>query len=149
TRDAWFSDIRRIWREMEVMQALAPHLPAGVVPRVLHHDRDHFAFLMSHAPREARVWKEQLLAGEIRRELAVRAGSVLGILHECSASRPEFRTSFLDRGVFEQLRVEPFYLRVQERRPEVARAIAPWIEELRTRDEALCHGDFSPKNILA
>jgi 5-methylthioribose kinase len=149
TRDAWFSDIRRIWREMEVMTALAPHLPAGVVPQVLHHDREHFAFLMSHAPREAQVWKEQLLAGEVRRELAVRAGTVLGMLHEVSASRPEFRTLFLDRTVFEQLRVEPFYLRVQERRPEVAEAVAPWIEELRTRDEALCHGDFSPKNILA
>jgi 5-methylthioribose kinase len=149
TRDAWFSDIRRIWREMEVMQALAPHLPAGVVPQVLHHDREHFAFLMSHAPRGAEVWKEQLLAGEVHTDLASRAGTILGILHEVSSSRPEFQTAFLDRTVFEQLRVEPFYLRVQERRPEVAEAIAPWIEELRTRSEALCHGDFSPKNILA
>jgi 5-methylthioribose kinase len=47
-----------------------------------------------------------------------------------------------------QLRVDPFYRRVQERRPEVAAAIAPLIAELHERAEALCHGDFSPKNLL-
>jgi len=37
---------------------------------------------------------------------------------------------------------------VQERRPEVAAAIAPIIEDMLTIKEALCHGDYTPKNIL-
>src|SRR6516165_6980218 len=49
TRDAWFSDLDRVWREMEVMQVLEPILPAGVVPKVLHCDRDNYAFAMAHA----------------------------------------------------------------------------------------------------
>src|SRR5579862_8509166 len=35
TRDAWFSDIDRVYREQEVMEALHPLLPEGVVPQVL------------------------------------------------------------------------------------------------------------------
>src|SRR5271156_2566406 len=63
TRDAWFSDVARIFREQETMEALAPRLPPGVVPNVLHSDRDNYVFTMSHAPRDAEVWKAQLLAG--------------------------------------------------------------------------------------
>src|SRR5262245_283905 len=65
TRDPWFSDLARVYREQEVMEALEPLLPPGVVPRVLFADRPNFVFAMTHAPLEARVWKETLLAGEV------------------------------------------------------------------------------------
>src|SRR5262245_53246408 len=68
TRDAWFSDLDRVWREMEVMQVLEPLLPPGVVPKVLHRDRDNYAFAMAHAPEDSTVWKEQLLAGVVERD---------------------------------------------------------------------------------
>jgi 5-methylthioribose kinase len=55
---------------------------------------------------------------------------------------------FRDHTVFVQLRVDPFYRRIQERRPEVAALVEPLIEQLLTVKEALCHGDYSPKNIL-
>src|SRR5271169_1417162 len=45
TRDAWFSDLDRIYREQEVMQALHPHLPS-VVPEVLYVDRANFDYAM-------------------------------------------------------------------------------------------------------
>src|SRR5262245_3611737 len=57
TRDAWFSDVGRVFREQEVMQALGPLLPPGTVPRVLFTDADNYLFAMSHAPRDAVVWK--------------------------------------------------------------------------------------------
>jgi 5-methylthioribose kinase len=47
-----------------------------------------------------------------------------------------------------QLRVDPFYRRIQERRSEVAQALEPIIQRMLTLKEALCHGDYSPKNIL-
>src|SRR5262245_17680714 len=50
TRAAWFSDIERIYREQEVMEALRPLLPPGVVPRVRHADRARYVFAMDHAP---------------------------------------------------------------------------------------------------
>src|SRR4051812_10725206 len=65
TREAWFSDLDRIWRERDVMVALRPLLPAGVVPDVLASDDENFAFLMSHAPEPFRNWRTMLLAGEV------------------------------------------------------------------------------------
>jgi 5-methylthioribose kinase len=148
TRDAWFSDLERIYREQEVMEALEPVLP-GVVPHVLFADRDNFVYAMSHAPLQARVWKTELLDGNLEPALGAEAGRVLGIMHETSACEPERFRGFHDHQVYVQLRVDPFYVRIQERRPEVAGAVAVIIQEMLTRKEALCHGDYTPKNMLA
>ncbi|MHB1423759.1 MAG: phosphotransferase family protein [Gemmataceae bacterium] len=148
TRDAWFSDLERVYREQEVMQALAPLLPPHTVPEVLFVDRANFVFAMTHAPHGAAVWKQRLLAGDIDFALGEHAGHILGRIHEATARDPRLIEPFADRTVFVQLRVDPFYRRIQERRPEVADAVAPLIERLLTAREALCHGDYSPKNIL-
>jgi aminoglycoside phosphotransferase (APT) family kinase protein len=147
TRDAWFSDLERIWREQEVMQALHPHLP-DVVPEVLFVDRDNFVYAMSHAPLDAKVWKAELLDGRIDCDFGHAIGAVLGRMHQTSADSAREFERFRDHTVYVQLRVDPFYVRVQERCPDVAAAIAPIIEEMLTRKEALCHGDYTPKNIL-
>jgi 5-methylthioribose kinase len=149
TRDPWFSDVERVWREMEVMRTLGPRLPPGIVPEVLFVDRADYVFAMSHAPADAVVWKEQLLAGEADPARAELAGRILGSIHETTAREPELTEPFADRTVFVQLRVDPYYRRIQERLPDVAGAVAPLVEELLTRRESLCHGDFSPKNLLA
>jgi 5-methylthioribose kinase len=148
TRDAWFSDIERVYREQEVMQMLAPLLPPHTVPEVLFTDRANYVFAMAHAPDGAKVWKQQLLAGEVDFAIGERAGHILGRIHEATARDPNLVERFRDRTVFVQLRVEPFYRRIQERRPEVADAVAPLIERLMSAREGLCHGDYSPRNIL-
>jgi 5-methylthioribose kinase len=148
TRDAWFSDLERVYREQEVMEVLHPLLPPLTVPQVLHADRQRYVFAMEHAPAPARVWKEELLAGRTDPQVGEQAGRILGRIHQATAADLPKVARFTDRTVFFQLRVDPFYKRVQERRPEVAAAIAPLIAELHERAEALCHGDFSPKNLL-
>src|SRR6266581_2058403 len=82
TRDPWFSDLQRVYREQEVMQVLHPLLPELTVPEVLFADRANYVFAMSHAPAGSRVWKETLLAGEVDQAVAERAGVVLGLMHE-------------------------------------------------------------------
>src|SRR5262245_44858339 len=77
TKDAWYSDLDRVYREQEVMQALAPFLP-DIVPRVLFTDRANFLFAMSAAPRDAPVWKRQLLDGQVDAAFGVKVGNVLG-----------------------------------------------------------------------
>ncbi len=148
TRDEWFSDLDRIYREQEVMELLAPHLRC--VPRVLFADRSRHVLVMEHAPEGARPWKELLLAGQVDLATADEAGRILATIHAVTArQRGELEARGLaQRRVFVQLRVDPFYRRVQERRPEVAELVAPLIEELMEAREALCHGDFSPKNML-
>jgi 5-methylthioribose kinase len=149
TKAAWFSDIERIFREQAVLESLQPILPAGTVPAVLFGDRENYLFAMESAPADARVWKEQLLNGDIDVSLGERAGTVLGQLHESSGRDPRRFDSFADGTVFVQLRVDPFYRRIAECYPDLTPTIAPLVDGMRTRQEALCHGDFSPKNILA
>jgi 5-methylthioribose kinase len=149
TRDAWFSDLGRVYREQEVMQMLHPLLPPHTVPEVLFSDRANYVFAMSHAPAGARVWKEALLAGFVDEALGERAGVILGRMHQTTARDTALVEPFSERTVFVQLRVDPFYRRVQERRPEVADAVQLLIDGLLQRREALCHGDYSPKNLLA
>jgi 5-methylthioribose kinase len=147
TRDAWFSDLDRIYREQEVMQALYPSLPS-VVPEVLYVDRPNFIYAMSHAPLEAKVWKADLLDGKIDVDFGAKVGGVLGRMHQVSVDQASRFQAFRDHKVFVQLRVDPFYRRIQERRPEVAEAIEPIVAQMLSTQEALCHGDFTPKNIL-
>lgn len=148
TRDAWFSDLDRVYREQEVMELLHPLLPETTVPKVLFSDRPNYVFAMSHAPAEALVWKESLLAGDIELSVGELAGSVLGRMHDATARQPSLAERIGDRTVFWQLRVDPFYLRVQQRRPEVAPLIEPLVQQLLTVKEAVCHGDYTPKNLL-
>jgi 5-methylthioribose kinase len=148
TRDPWFSDLSRVWRERDAMQLLAPLLPPGTVPEVLFADEANFAFAMSHAPEPFRNWRTVLLAGEVDVSLGELAGRILGTIHEQTSWQIERLNAFTDRTVFEQLRVIPFYARVQERCPDVAAAIQPLIDRCRTMRLGLCHGDFSPKNLL-
>ena len=148
TRDAWFSDLDRIYREQEVMEALLPLLPPLTVPEILFADRANYLFAMSHAPADANVWKTALLVGDIDLTVGERAGAVLGRMHQGSAGNAEFAKRFADRTVFDQLRVDPFYRTVQKRRPELSDAVGTVIEQMLARREALCHGDYTPKNIL-
>ncbi|HZZ77711.1 MAG TPA: aminoglycoside phosphotransferase family protein [Gemmataceae bacterium] len=147
TRDAWFSDLDRIEREREVMQALHPLLP-DVVPEVLFADRANYVYTMSHAPLDSQVWKAQLLAGSFDLDLASRVGRVLGRIHQGAADHSEHFAAYRDHNVYVQLRVDPFYRRVQERRPEFAAAIEPIVTQMLTLKESLCHGDYTPKNML-
>lgn len=148
TQAAWFSNIDRIYREQEAMEVLQPLLPELAVPRVLFSDRENYAFAMEHAPVESRVWKQSLLAGEIDLRVGEQAGLLLGRMHEATSRQPEVMERFADHTVFLQLRVDPFYRRIQERYPQLADKIEPIIQRLLTVKEALCMGDFSPKNIL-
>jgi 5-methylthioribose kinase len=148
TRDAWFSDLDRVYREQQVMELLHPVLPPLTVPEVLFADRANYLFAMSHAPTGARPWKEDLLAGTVVPALGRQAGLILGRIHQATAGSAAAQR-LADPTVFVQLRVDPFYRRVQERRPEVAAAVERLVAQMLSPGEALCHGDYTPKNLLA
>src|SRR5438552_12125182 len=138
TRDPWFSDLERVYREQEVMQVLRPLLPDLTVPEVLFTDRDNYVFAMSHAPAGSRVWKETLLSGMVDQAVAERAGFVLGLMHEITGRNHHLIEPFRDHTVFVQLRVDPFYRRIQERRPEVAAEVGRIAGRMLDITEALC-----------
>jgi 5-methylthioribose kinase len=148
TSDPWFSDLSRIFREIDAMQLLGPRLEPGIVPLVHFRDDANYAFLMCHAPRNARDWRTVLLQGEVETGLGRTAGRILGQIHQATSGDHAALGAFRDRTVFEQLRVEPFYRRVAERCPDAAPVLKLLIEDMAGKSICLCHGDFSPKNLL-
>jgi 5-methylthioribose kinase len=148
TREAWFSDLNRIHREQAAMELLQPLLPAGCIPAVLFADQPQFVLGMEHAPLDAKPWKQQLLAGQVDLAIGRQVGRLLGLIHARTAQASTALEPLADRTIFVQLRVDPFYRRIQQRHADLSERIERLIDDLLTRRVALCHGDFSPKNLL-
>jgi len=148
TQTAWFSQLERIWRERQVLEALSRVTPAGLVPKLLFEDRDNFLFAMEAIPREHLVWKTCLLDGEADPTIARRLGEFLATIHATTVGDTDLRERLGDRTIFDELRLDPFYRFVAEREPELRPPLARLIDETWATQVCLVLGDFSPKNIL-
>ena len=123
-------------------------LPAGLVPRVLFHDRENYLFAMQAVDADHTVWKARLLQGQIDLQIAAALGGYLATIHRRTAHDVELRDRFGDTGFFVELRIDPFYRRVAEVHTDLRVAIERLVDETLEKSVCLVHGDFSPKNIL-
>jgi 5-methylthioribose kinase len=142
--EEWLADRTRIRRECMALNVLRPLLPAGAVPAVVFEDPENLIFAMEAAPAGAKDWKTLLMAGEVDLELARQAGKLL--VQQIAAAAPH--ALFSDQTCFRQLRLDPYYLFLIPRYPELRDQIMEAVESCRQRCLALVHGDFSPKNML-
>lgn len=148
TPDAWFCDVERIWREVEVLRLIAQFAPAASVPHILFEDRAAYAFAMTAADREHTVWKAELLAGRFDPAIASAAGTLLGTLHRTTWAQPEVISRLEDRRYFDALRLDPYYRHIARQQPDAAADFESLIDELAAHPRCLVHADFSPKNLL-
>ena len=94
------------------------------------------------------LWKSELLEGRVHAGAAALVGDLLGRVHAASATE-EFDTSaFANRDDFLALRIEPYLLFTASRHPDLATRLTKLADDLFACNEALVHGDVSPKNIL-
>ncbi len=145
----WRSDPARSAVEAAALRAIAGIIGQDAVPKVLWEDATRHEFAMELVPPRLRNWKQDLLAGRIDPATPSRVGHLLGRLHAGSAKDPDIARQFADTRFFEELRLKPYFGRVAELNPDLAPAIATTIRGMAERRQALVHGDFSPKNILA
>jgi 5-methylthioribose kinase len=161
TPEPWFASVERIWREVEVLricqrllladlrpEATAPGELTAATPRVLHEDRDNYAFAMSAAPADHRVWKADLLGGRVRPILAEACGRLLGRLHAGTWHDPQVAAQLDDRRLYDELRLDPYYRFLARAHPRHAPALERLIDETWQQRHSLVHADFSPKNLL-
>jgi 5-methylthioribose kinase len=144
----WFSDRTRILREAGALMALAPWLPPGSVPEVWFTDHDNLVYAMSAAPAGAFNWKSQLLAGDVKPEIAGRVGELLAGIVRFGWRRESCAAEFGDQTVFDQLRLDPYYRSTATRHPDLAPYFAQLLADSGQRRLSLVHGDWSPKNFL-
>ncbi len=148
TQAQWFSQLDRIWRELEVMQELQNLLPEGVVPRVLFEDRENYLFAMEAIDEHHQVWKAVLLDGKIDLKIARELGDYLSAIHRKTFLNPQYEADWGDWKVFDQLRIDPFYRFIVKAHPEIKAWVDDLIEEMSAHRICLVLADFSPKNIL-
>jgi aminoglycoside phosphotransferase (APT) family kinase protein len=148
TQAQWFSQLERIWRELEVMQELQQLLPARVVPRVLFEDRENYLFAMEAIAADHKVWKAELLDGRFEQDIARELGHFLSAIHRQSFLQERYRQQWGDWEIFDQLRIDPFYRFIVRSHPEIKGWVDDLISEMDAHRLCLVLADFSPKNIL-
>jgi 5-methylthioribose kinase len=148
TQVPWFSRLDRIFRETAMMETLRPLLPDGAIPRILDEDRENYAYAMQAVDPRHTVWKRELLAGRVRKEIAVCLADYLSAIHGRTAGDPRLAAEFGDQEIFEQLRIDPFYRHIARVHPELRPHIDRLIAEMAENRVCLVHADFSPKNVL-
>jgi 5-methylthioribose kinase len=156
TPQPWFSNIARIWREVEVLrvcqEALAQDMDGSgsriATPHILFEDRTCYAFAMTAAPRQHAVWKTQLLSGEADGSIAAACGRLLATLHRSTWNSANVARRLGDRQLFDELRLDPYYRTVAGLDAEAAELMQRLIASLSDHPRSLVHADFSPKNLL-
>ena len=147
-KDLWLSDPARIDREFLFLSAFKALAPKGYLTEPLWHDTQNHVLAMSFAPAPATPWKIELLEQKSNPIRAQQAACILAAIHHEGASLKKTFPGLLDKTIFQQLRIEPFYERLALKFPEYATRINYMRNALLTENATLCHGDFSPKNLL-
>lgn len=155
TPEPWFARVERVWREVEVLRVCQELLAApgtrplrATTPQILHEDRDQYTFAMTAAPRDHRVWKRDLLAGQVDGDISRSCGRLLGRLHARSWLNKAIEARLGDRQLFDELRIDPYYRFVASRHESFAPHMLELEHSLAAHPRSLVHADFSPKNLL-
>lgn len=148
TAAEWRVDLDRVWVERDAINALAPLLPAGSVPKVLWDDPENCVLAISAAPAGSLNFKTELLAGRIDPRAATAAAELLAQLHTKSAGQPALLARFADGRLFDQQRIDPYLRHLLPTHATAQPAIRRVIDLLTGRPMCLIHGDYSPKNML-
>lgn len=144
-QEDWRADTSRNHTERCVMQAVRLHEPT-FVPAICFVDDDEHLFAMEYVP--GTPWKEELLQGRVDRNVAWTLGRFLARVHRRSARTSMELPQLLDKTLFYQLRIAPYFEFLTPRYPACREALDMVGARMMETARVLVHGDFSPKNIL-
>ena len=147
-RDDWTADPRRAHREGAILHALDGSLGPLRVPRVYRIHDDPPVLEMEWLAPPAVNWKAELLAGRVDLGIVDALARGMAVLHRRPV--PAGIAGPAGAGLFDSLRLDPYYRHVAARHREHAAALEQLIADCTVcRPARLVHGDFTPKNVLA
>ncbi len=145
----WLSSPERIHREALGLRWLERIAPPGSTTPLVFEDFDHHLLGMAAVPQPHENWKTVLLRGDLDRAHIEQFAHLLGQVHRVSHERrAEIAPVFADRGFFESLRLEPYYVYTAAQIDAARPFIEALLAETRAIQQTLVHGDYSPKNVL-
>jgi aminoglycoside phosphotransferase (APT) family kinase protein len=147
-RDNWTADPRRAHREGAILSVLDGSLGPLRVPRLYRIHDDPPVLEMEWLPPPAVNWKAELLAGRVDLGVVDALARGMAMLHRLAVPAPIAGPA--GAGLFDSLRLDPYYRHVAARHHEHAAALGQLIADCTGyRPARLVHGDFTPKNVLA
>ncbi len=145
--DDWYADIKRNSIEPDFIRFIQKHLPEAVA-ELLYIDNDHHLFVMEYLGADFQNWKEQMLEGRFDAATATKAAEILSEIHLRSWYNERLKQQFNNAENFHSLRTEPYLITTGQRHADLEHIFIEEAERLKQHQEALVHGDFSPKNIM-
>lgn len=144
----WYSAPERIHREFAALDVFGGLLP-DQVPQAYFQDRNHHVIAMSEIPQPHHNWKSLMMQGQVEPRAWVAFGQMLAHVHRATGQDlVPVPAELYDRTYFETLRLEPYYLYSGRQVPAAQTFLEDLVTDTRARQNALVHGDYSPKNIL-
>lgn len=145
----WFSPPERVHREALGLRWMAHLAPPETIPRFIFEDYNHHVIAMTAVRHPHENWKRLLLAGTLNFDHVAQFARLLGTIHRrAHEQQSQVAPVFADRSFFESLRLSPYYEYTASQIPDSASFLNALIEETRTAQITLVHGDYSPKNVL-
>jgi aminoglycoside phosphotransferase (APT) family kinase protein len=144
----WRAPIARNLYEARWLRVANQALP-GCAPQVIgQHEASGILVMAYLSPKDHRLWKDALRAGQAEVSTARAVARMLCGIHRYSAAHAELVAEFATDAIFFDIRLEPYLLATAARHPDLSDALAALVAVTQTHKLALVHGDVSPKNIL-
>ncbi|MEX2497204.1 MAG: aminoglycoside phosphotransferase family protein [Woeseia sp.] len=144
----WTVPTNRVFSEIAWLQEAAGIVP-GHVPRVIAVNEQARAFVMQFLDEKVnRNWKALLMEGAVEEGAGQKIASVVGRIHEATASRPDVRKRFQNSANFYLLRLESYLIEAASSNPDLSRELIDLVHSVQHHPLVLVHGDVSPKNIF-
>ena len=143
----WLSDVERTNIEKKALIFLQNIIP-GVTPKLVYEDEINFLLIMECASAGSVTWKSLLMNRDCDVVVARKIGQILGNLHQNTHDLIEAKSTFRNKEFFKQLRIEPYFVILKSKYPDLKKDIEQHIECCLDKEDALITADYSPKNIL-
>jgi 5-methylthioribose kinase len=145
--DDWYADISRNENEQRYIRFLTDIKPEAT-PKLLYSNSEHSFFVMEFLDEGFLNWKKQMLNGVFEYQIAEKSAELLATIHQKSWENEDLKQEFDKAKNFYELRTEPYLVTTGERHPDLKDLFFNEVERLKNYQEAIVHGDFSPKNIM-
>jgi len=145
--EEWLCDPSRMEAEMKSNDIYHRLVPENV-PKVISYDPENYVFVREAAPDSCRMWKSDLMTGQLDFEVSAKVMQTLATVHNKCAGDDEVAKDFADKEIFYELRISPYIEFILKKHPGLTDYAKPICDELMNSNITLVHGDYSPKNVV-